>query len=338
MKFATHVSKFVKLTPSLKRQQLCSLNYTHVGLENFSPGDVVDVKIFNEENQMILDVEGVLLFLYVPKKSQIVQPGIIESADWSKQFMAIGKNKEKFLSLVRECLTRKSTTQNLDSQFDRFFNSQSVQFIFGSSCIEKFKSNKLIQDNKDEFVNFLKHKLSQIYQCEPRTNIRMNTLSLIDTQSILNTKHSLAGHHDSSTHLPTLQMFKRRDAKLEWKNIITCKPQQYENIVQRPRDIFALWFAITNARVIDDKSLVNHSIVVILQMLAVSPLSLYPLSTRRSTNSLAAMNFDNPIATIKALEKRPAHNERPDGIEYIFLGQPLETGVNGVTLIQRREI
>lgn len=305
--------------------------------KSVAPGDVVNLKIYNEQGRLILNLDGVLLFVHVPKKSGLSGRGIVESSDWNKQFIAQGHTRASFTAMIRECIARRTTIEPpAGDELDALLASDSLRFMFGDAAIDRLAESALVQANRDEIARVFKHTLARIYQCEPPTNTRLNVLSLIDTQSILNTKHSLAASAPTSSATPTLQMFRRRDEKLEWKALVEKPPGQYDNISQRPRDILAVWFAISNSRVVTDDVLVNHGLLVMLQMFALPTTQLYPLSTRRNTNTLAAMNFDNPGATLKSLAVRPTRTEAPEAIELTFLGQPLTTGVNAVTTIETR--
>lgn len=328
--------KRVSLCASEKKTSLCSLNYSGSCFGKGAPGDIVRIAITDESGHVILDVDGVLLFVHVPKGSGLSGRGIIESQDWSKQFVSLGYTRESFITRIRRDIEQRSITNSTAILPTSILSSASVQFMFGQNVLDEIGNSEVVRNNPAEFERFFKHLIARIYQCEPRTNIRLNLLSLIDTQSILNSKHSLAAMNTRVTNTPTLQMFKRRGEKLEWRNIIDMPPAQYDNIAQRPRDIFALWFAVNNSRVIDKNVMLNHTILTGYQILAVGPRRLFPTSTRRNTNSLAAMNFDNPKATITELGKREAHDELPEGIERIFLGQELETGVNDVAIVQTK--
>lgn len=330
-------SKRVSIGPSEKTTALCTLNYSGSCFGKGAPGDIIRIAISNEDGHTILDVDGVLLFVHVPNGSGLVRRGIVESPDWGKQFVALGYTKESFIARIRRDIEQRSISKSTATLPASILSSASVQFMFGKEAIEQIANSDIVKNNPVEFERFFKHMLARTYQCEPRTNIRLNLLSLIDTQSILNSKHSLAAATtQSAINIPTLQMFKRRGEKLEWRNIIEMPPAQYDNIAQRPRDVFAVWFAVNNSRVVNNNVMLNHTILSGYQILAVGSRRLFPVSTRRNTNSLAAMNFDNPKATITELGKRDAHDEKPEGIERIFLGQELETGVNSVGIVQTK--
>lgn len=216
-----------------------------------------------------------------------------------------------------------------------------LDFIFSKDGgYNKFFESELVRNNEDEFRGFLLYILSRIFNAEPLTNIKLSLIGLIDQQSILDSKHNLINKKiEAIRRLPSLQLFKESKETLDWKNIINESPKQIDNIEQRPRDIFGLYFAIINAFEENEKKehLKNYSILVKLQFLNLSIGRLFPMPTRRSKNFLSAMAYENPKRSIMELGKnKGVKRNYIESIESILLGQPLKSGVCGVSIIERK--
>ena len=221
-----------------------------------------------------------------------------------------------------------------------------LNFIFEKDGgFDNFYNHKIVQENMDKFNTFILHKLTRIFNAEPLTNIKLKFIDLIDQQHVLDSKHSLVKIDDEKeeekevNYTPSFQMFNKTRKRMMWKNIILLNPRQYINVRDRPRDLINLYFYAKNSFKASGNKLFNFSTLAKLQYTKVHQHYLFPQSTRRSKNALAALSFDVPSSMLNELKR----NEKTivndvEGLEDIVLGQPLKSGVNGVSIISKYKV
>lgn len=213
-------------------------------------------------------------------------------------------------------------------------HSKVLNFIFEKDGgFGEFFKHQLVQDNEEEFYTFIQGILGMVFNCEPGTNIKFSFVDLIDQQGVLNTKHSLTGVEQTTRLLPSFQSFSNSSKKLDMKHVILMEPKQYENNRERPRELLEFFFAVTNAYVEKNDSLQNYIALVKLQYI-VWVNSVFPVQLKRLMPTLAALSYENPTQHLRELNKGASKQNYVEGIESMFLGQPLATGVNSVVLIE----